>query len=151
MFNPADFPNLLSEGFVPRSPVTPLYNCIAWAAGESHRWWDVQIGYYWPIKNRSMTLDVVVEAFATRGFEECDAAECKKPQHEPSFQRIAIYTAYGLVKHAARQKDALTWTSKMGKNIDLDHKTLQALEGPAYGWVAKILKRPIVIASPSTR
>jgi hypothetical protein len=143
MISPLHFPNLQIEGFTPRSPLTPRYNCIAWAAGESHRWWDPMIGYYWPVgAPRAPTLEAYIQAFGVHGFEECEGTECRKPLFEPKFQRVALYAASGLAKHAARQIDEQRWTSKLGKSIDLEH-TLRGLEGPFYGRVSKILKRPL--------
>ena len=42
------FPLLASDGYFVASPETPSYNCIAWAVGESHRWWEP--GIYWPVQ-----------------------------------------------------------------------------------------------------
>ena len=42
------FPALASDGYVVVSPETTADNWIAWAAGESHRWWEP--GVYWPIQ-----------------------------------------------------------------------------------------------------
>jgi hypothetical protein len=64
------------------------------------------------------------------------------PPYQAGVERVAIYVRNGIPKHMARQIDAKTWTSKMGRNIDLEH-TLHALEGgPSYGHVQKILRRP---------
>ena len=42
------FPNLLITGYQLHSPIDHYYNCIAWAAGESHRaWWPNPYGF-WP-------------------------------------------------------------------------------------------------------
>jgi hypothetical protein len=142
MFDPNQFPNLAAEGFTPRSPKSLRYNCVAWAAGDQRRFWSPAIGYYWPPGVlRSTSLDAYVQAFVAMGFTVCDDAECAQPPHEAGVTRVALYVVNGLAKHAARQIDARTWTSKMGQNIDLEH-TLRALEGPCYGWVTKILKRP---------
>ena len=35
----AAFPALVGTGYFVTSPATPEYNCIAWAAGETDRWW----------------------------------------------------------------------------------------------------------------
>jgi hypothetical protein len=42
------FPELAAYGYDPKSEETTDYNCIAWAAGETHRRWDPAPGYYWP-------------------------------------------------------------------------------------------------------
>src|SRR4051794_11368921 len=133
MFDSAAFPNLRTEGHTPRSPKSKKYNCIAWAAGENNRvWWPTPLQFYWPIGvPRSDSVDAFVAAFASLGYTQCDDAECSAPLHEPDTDRVALYAVMGATKHAARQIDAKTWTSKMGQNIDLEH-TLRALEGPFY-------------------
>ena len=141
MFDPFAYPRLATEGFTPRSPKTPKYNCIAWAAGESHRWWSPMIGYYWPpIVPRTNSVEAYVQAFGTIGYIPCDDNERFAPLHEADHIRIALYALNGVPKHAARQIDVQIWTSKMGSNIDIEH-TLTGLEGPFYGTVQKILKK----------
>lgn len=142
MLTAIDFPNLASEGFTPRSPITPKYNCIAWAAGENRRWWSPHLLYYWPPGvQRTNSIEAYIEAFASIGYAPCADDETKSPLHEPGFVRIALYASSGAPKHAARQIDATIWTSKLGQNMDVEH-TLRALEGPAYGFVVKILRKP---------
>jgi hypothetical protein len=142
MVNPAEFPNLAAEGFVPRSPKTPRYNCLAWAAGETHRWWWYAYGYYWPPgAPRANTVEAFVQAFGTLGFAECEDRERLNPPFEGDVERVALYALVGAPKHAAKQIDARTWSSKLGNNIDIEH-TLRGLEGPTYGNVVKILRRP---------
>ena len=41
------FPTLRFSAFEITSPATKQYNCIAWAAEESHQWWWPS-GPYWP-------------------------------------------------------------------------------------------------------
>lgn len=143
MFDPIAYPNLKPNNFVVRSPKSPKYNCIAWAAGDSRRWWWPSFGYYWPDGvQHANTMDAFIQAFGTLGYVACDDKECVGPPHEAGVERIAIYAIYGVPKHAARQMNERWWTSKMGANIDLEH-TLSALEGPFYGSVRKILKRTV--------
>src|SRR5262249_6606580 len=44
------FPNLTGTDYRVTSPADDAYNCLAWAAAESDRWWwpDALGGYYWP-------------------------------------------------------------------------------------------------------
>jgi hypothetical protein len=44
--------------------------------------------------------------------------------------------------HLAKQLDSGGWTSKLGKDEDIWHDNLEALEGPAYGTVGKIFRKP---------
>ena len=59
---------------------------------------------------------------------------------EPKFEKLAIYARDGKPTHAARQQPDGTWTSKLGKHIDINH-TLRGLEGPVYGQVVAFMKR----------
>lgn len=143
MINPLEFPLLAAEGYAEKSPLSPKYNCIAWAAGESHRWWSPQVQYYWPPGvPRANSIDAYVQAFGTVGFVECDDNERFAPTYEADHVRIALYASSGVPKHAARQISARLWTSKLGRNVDIEH-TIRGLEGPTYGTVRKILKKPI--------
>ncbi len=75
---PADmedcFPQLTELGYGITSPQTPRYNCIAWAAGDTRRWWwpDPSPFAYWPPGiPRENTLPHFIEAFRTLGYEPC--------------------------------------------------------------------------------
>src|SRR5712671_513347 len=120
MFNPVEYPNLQALGHTPRSPKSVKYNCIAWVAGDTRRWWSPNIQYYWPAGvPRTNSIDAFVQAFGTIGYVECNDSECAAPPLESGVDRIALYALNGIPKHAARQIDASTWTSKMGSNIDM--------------------------------
>lgn len=61
-------------------------------------------------------------------------------------QADLIVSHRGEPTHAARQLPSGAWTSKLGEWEDIEHDTLEALEGSegrgeAYGRVALILKR----------
>ncbi|MCY3769465.1 MAG: hypothetical protein OXG56_08895 [Gammaproteobacteria bacterium] len=62
---------------------------------------------------------------------------------EDGFEKIAIYALNTKVKHVARQLSNGNWVSKVGQNIDIEHETVEILEGPVYGKVVQYLKRPI--------
>jgi hypothetical protein len=133
------FPNLAAEGFATTSPASRRYNCIAWAAGHDDVWWwpDRQLVCFWPDSApRLETLDAFVATFATVGYESCPDGNM-----EVGFEKIAIYQLGGLPTHAARQLPDGTWTSKLGRNIDITHP-LRGLEGSEYGQVAVYMRRP---------
>jgi hypothetical protein len=44
-------------------------------------------------------------------------------------------------RRAARQQVDGSWTSKLGKQIDISH-TLRGIEGSVYGQVIDFMKRP---------
>lgn len=136
------FPDLRCSGYSITSPATAEYNCIAWAAGDTERWWwpDPLYLRYWPYDiPRTETVKAFIRVYETLGYTICEDAG-----YESGFEKIAIYVgSNGKPTHAARQLSSGYWTSKLGKLEDIDHPTLESLVGPEYGFVAVILKRPI--------
>lgn len=68
-----NFPQLTYDSkFCVTSPVTAVYNCIAWAMGLNDRWVDPAIyipGHWWPpIPERDLNPDSLVKAFEYMGF-----------------------------------------------------------------------------------
>jgi hypothetical protein len=137
------FANLKPEGYEIKSPQTPSYNCIAWAVGETDRWWEPSTNpaYYWPQEAPcDDKVESLVQALGTCRFEVCEDSS-----HEQGFEKIAIFgDDDGAFSHAARQTPDGKWTSKVGPFQDIVHKTLEALEGPepAYGKVVLVMRRP---------
>jgi len=122
------FPNLAAHGYRETSPVSTVYNCIAWAAGVDDDWWWPDPGFvsYWPeTAPRAETLDAFQAVFTSLGYEPCSDGKL-----EPGFEKVAFYARDGKPKHAARQLPDGFWTSKLGPAIDITH-TLDGLEGPA--------------------
>jgi hypothetical protein len=54
---------------------------------------------------------------------------------------VALYALGDEPRHTARQLAQGTWTSKLGRSEDIEHR-LEDLEGSLYGKVVKLLKRP---------
>ncbi len=136
----AAFPNLRPSGYQVASPETVAYNCIAWAAGDTIRWWwpDSPDTAYWPDDvERSETLEAFVKAFETLSYTTCDT-----PEYEDGLEKIAIYVnADGKPTHAARQLPSSYWSSKLGQSYDIEHD-LEGVSGTQYGSVSVIMKRP---------
>lgn len=141
------FPNLKPGEYKITSPKTPKYNCIAWAAGKTNKWWQpphpflgAPAGSYWPPDiPAGTTPSGVARAFELQGYEVCENADL-----EAGFEKVAIYVdALGKYTHAARQLDNGAWTSKLGGWEDIQHDTVEALEGRghAYGTATRFLKR----------
>ena len=123
----SSFPNLSAKGFETTSAASVAYNCIAWAAGEDHRWWWPDEDGYWPIDvERVATLESFVHAYATLGYRPCGSDELAD-----GYEKVAIYAEGNRVTHAARQLTNGRWSSKLG-----------SLEGSLYGGVVQILSRP---------
>lgn len=131
---------------VERSPATPEYNCIAFAANEDFRWWwpIPEDSYYWPENvPREENLEAFVKAFETLGYVACD-----NDNFENGFEKVAVYVdESGKPKHAARQLRNGKWISKLGNYIDVEHELdclreyLLNVGGTDYGTVAVVLKR----------
>jgi hypothetical protein len=141
----AAFPLLAQHGFGITSPGSRHYNCIAWAARDTRRWWWPDPAYFWPPGvPRQLTLASFMQAYASLGFLTCQDGSL-----EPGFEKIAIFVDnLGSPKHAARQLPLGKWTSKLGKHEDIKHH-LEGLTGLQYGHVAQFMKRPQ--ASPVLR
>ena len=138
VLTPDMYPNLKAEGYSEESLDTPFYNCIAWAAGDTRRWWWPHPNAYWPA---GCPLVVSIDAFSDM-FESLGYEECVSENLEIGVEKIALYALGGVPTHAARQKQDGSWTSKIGNHIDIAH-TLLGLEGPRYGNVVKFFKKII--------
>jgi hypothetical protein len=55
-------------------------------------------------------------------------------------EKVALFELAGACSHAAKQLDAIFWSSKLGPYIDIKHH-LTALEGGEYGNVVVYLER----------
>lgn len=122
------------------SPATPDYNCIAWAGYDQTRcWWPIDLGGYWwpPNLPKEETVQNFIDAYATIGYLKCTG-----PELEPGIEKVAIFVDdKNVPTHAARQLVNGTWASKCGDFEDIEHKTLQSMEGKQYGTVHTYLKR----------
>jgi hypothetical protein len=133
------FGNLQNSRYSVTSPQDDFYNCIAWAARETHRrWWP--IGAYWPISLREETVACFILAFET-----LDYRVCLDGRLERGFEKVAIYSdSSNTPTHMARQLHSGVWTSKCGNLEDLEHENLDAVGGdPGYGSVVVFMKRPL--------
>jgi hypothetical protein len=98
------FPALSGSGYEVTSPAAPDYNCIAWAADDTSRWWEpVPIplpSYYWPPGVApELTLASYVQAFESIGYRICGDDTLQE-----GVEKIAVYvSADGFPTHAARQ------------------------------------------------
>jgi hypothetical protein len=142
----AAFPS--SGASVKTSHATPAYNCHAWGADDPTRWWEPAppmtaifppwVKIYWPtgLPHFDHTLTNFVQAFETIGYMPCANGEL-----ESGFEKLALYGDATAITHTARQLPGGTWTSKLGRSIDMMHPTLASLEGVAYGSVVAYMRR----------
>lgn len=133
------------------SPATKDYNCIAWAAEDNTKRWDIDpYGiYYWPSTiSRRRSIEAIISAFESIGYIICDNETV-----EPEFKKIAIYAdSLDLPTHVARQLPDGKWTSKLGDDEDVEHlfvymweKAIMGMKPvnlSPYGRLIKIMKKP---------
>jgi hypothetical protein len=136
------FPNLAIYAYEPESERTDEYNCIAWAANDTERWWWPvdSPDAYWPIEPRIVEKESFIAVFKMLGYEEYGSNFAL----ESDLEKVALYlNANGKPEHMARQIESGIWTSKLGQGWDIVHHTLEGLEGAVYGQAAIALRRPI--------
>lgn len=147
-----ELPYLTDQDYAITSPATRRYNCIAWAAQDTVRWWwpdPMEIGYWPPNIGRAVTTEAFLRAYGTLGFTLCFDGTL-----EAGIEKIALYgkgTASAEVPtHAALQLENGQWTSKIGVFEDISHTTPGLLDGPVYGTVICYLarRRPPAAALP---
>ena len=128
--DPKEFPKLAGSGYTQTSPPDIYYNCIAHAAGDQqHLWWPDDYGYWPPGVPRIETLSAFVQLFRNLGYELSKSAD-----HVEGVEKVALFVdSFGWPTHAARQLPGGRWTSKVGRNVDIEHD-LAALEGPKLGF-----------------
>lgn len=138
------FPDLLRTGYEVTSKEDQFQNCFGYAAGEAFGWWTpiAGSGYQWPQElPRKTDVDTFVEFYNLKGgYVPCDTGEL-----EEGFEKVVLYVdSNNEVSHAALQKENGVWTSKLGVWEDIEHSIPEGLNGddPAYGKIARFLKRP---------
>ncbi len=133
------FANLTDDNHSITSPASDNYNCIAWAYEVSNRlmWPGGYPDYYWPSDVIGTDeLRALIQLFLDAGYEECETSE-----QEYGFSKVAIYGNEEGPQHAALQLASGRWTSKLGSYEDIEHDTLEVLEGKLYGQAFVFLKK----------
>lgn len=111
------------------SDTTEKYNCIAWAVGDHTNWWWPSHGYYWPEGvERSITIEAFTAAFSTVGFKPC--ADGK---HADGVEKLALFTKNGKPTHASFSLPNGKWASKLGRDHDIEHLSVEGIGGAEYG------------------
>jgi hypothetical protein len=134
------FSGLSDDNFGITSQNTTSYNCLAWAVEID----TVRIdpgGGKWPATvPRSETIEALIDAYKTYGFEECADGEPEK-----GYAKIALYAhpMTNRATHAARQLKNGKWTSKLGDLQDIRHDAPEALNGKDYGSVRQYMRKPV--------
>jgi hypothetical protein len=130
------FPRLKAANHRVTSPPTTLYNCIAWAVGDTNNWW--QAGLHWPFPTHPLddTVAELKRVFESLGYQECPIGDL-----EPGFDKVALFAVSEYYTHAARQLDDGKWTSKLGNEDDIEHDSPESVAGGIYGEVVHFMKR----------
>jgi hypothetical protein len=135
----SDFPRLTADNHRDTSPQDRRYNCIAWAVEDTGRWW--QPGVYWQPQDwpaNDFGIGALERVFLLIGYQDCGLDHSL----EPGCLKVALYASGGFIyTHAARQLPSGKWTSKLGKSIDIEHDTPDAVAGGVYGEVLQTMKR----------
>ena len=97
------------------------------------------LGYWPPEVPDNDHIDSFAVAFAGLRYELCDDGDLQE-----GFEKVAIYAEGQRVKHMSRQLPSGRWTSKIGRNVDIEHETPEALEGSIYGSVACFMRRVFI-------
>jgi hypothetical protein len=139
MLPSVNFPRLTPTNHLEIGPATPRYNCVAWAAEDTTRWWQPGVHWLpadWP--GNDFGLGALERVFRELGYEDAtdDALE-------PGYLKVALYGMGFLYTHAARQVPSGWWTSKLGKGIVIEHETPEVVAGGVYGEVMQIMKRRV--------
>lgn len=136
MIGSTDFPRLTADNHRITSPATANYNCIAWAAGDTERWWEP--GVCWPVPSECYGLEVLEAAFRALGYERCADGVAEK-----GFEKVALHASGQFYTHAARQLPSGKWTSKLGRLEDIEHDAPEDVAGGVYGNVAAFMRRTL--------
>jgi hypothetical protein len=121
------------------------YNCVAFAAGDTTRWWEAlanpEPGFFWPAEalrgDDNGDIEALKRCFVTLGYEECGNGDL-----EAGFRKVALYAIDKEdYKHASIQERNGEWSSKLGDGFDIRHKTPQCVCGPKYGTVMAYMRR----------
>lgn len=123
------------------------YNCIAWAAGKKDKWWwpiDDPCSY-WPEGLPREQIDQETMSNFVRAFQALGYVPCLDGSFEEGFEKVAFFQdGQGRPTHAARSLPNGRWTSKLGRFEDIEHDTLEAVEGKWYGTATTFLRRPFL-------
>ncbi len=130
------FPRLTADNHRVTSPATTDYNCVAWAAGDVSHWW--QPGVYWPVEaiRDEYEIATLKAAFAALGYRECSDGSL-----ESGYEKVALFGTTFLYTYAAKQLPTGRWSSKLGRDVDIEHASPDNVAGGVYGEVVAFMKR----------
>src|SRR5713226_4716200 len=105
-------PGLQNTKWEKKSDQDYHYNCIAFAAGDDHKWWEpsgLRIHYWPPGIPLDYSVDTFVRVYEIFGYKRCDSEHL-----EAGYEKVALFKdSLGLASHAARQRENGVWVSKL--------------------------------------
>jgi len=133
------FPRLTPSNHQVTSTPATDYNCIAWSVGDTDNWW--QPGVFWPLPVLAgdYGMGVLEQLFRSLGYEDSGS----DTNLEAGFEKVALYGSGLFYTHAARQLSNGKWTSKLGKEDDIEHDTPEDVAGGVYGEMVQVMKRTV--------
>ena len=138
------FPNLAREGFQIIDQPSTRYNCIAYAAGDTSKWWEDTERRYWPSHgSRSAAIASLREVFVGLGYEQCDDSSI-----DDRYQKVALYETQGAWTHTAVQMPNGAWRSKIGEGPVIEHRSPASLSGGMYGEPTVFMRRATEVSGP---
>lgn len=139
-----EFPKLKNDShFVVNSPITAVYNCIAFAMGLQDRWVDNNIlcpGHWWPpISDCSMKKEALIKAFEYLKFQLCEDASI-----EEGYDKVVLFCDNAdNWTHAARIIGDGIEHSKFGQGWDAFYSGNGIFAGSCYGQEYAYMKRAV--------
>src|SRR4051812_47817018 len=104
------FPLLAQAGYRIKSETNARYNCLAWAAEKTNKWWEAADGdtFYWPpgVPDDGSAV-AAVKLYESLGYVRDDAGSTVR---EVGVEKVAIYYDDDGYTHAALQLDNGKWT-----------------------------------------
>lgn len=124
------------------SPEDERYNCVAWACGDTNRWWwpwpEGDPPGFWPGDGSADDgVEDAVLMFEGQGYV-CCAPEAADAHDDV----IVLYASANRLRHVARRTLDGWWASKLGALNDIEHETLDAVASPYCGSPLRWMRRP---------
>lgn len=137
------FPKLRAERDSKTSDPTRQYNCIAWSANRDvDQWWQPIKEEPWDFWPEGVPDDYSLESFVLI-FEKLGYEKCRDNTFEILRKKVAIYADADGFTHVCDELNSGAWTSKLGPDEDIQHSSLECLEGApkGYGHVRQVLRK----------
>ena len=94
---------------------------------------------FWPASPpvEDFGIGVLERAFMELGFVDCSLDDAL----EPGYEKVALYGSGAFYTHAAKQLPTGKWTSKLGRDVDIEHDSPENVAGGVYAEVVQIMRR----------